>query len=112
MARQSSRSTSPPLRLHLLGVFQIERGAQMLRLPTRKVESLLAYLVLHPDPHPREELAALLWGDVTDAQARGSLRKALTLIRQHLGGEILLADRETVQLVPTFPIWVDALEFQ
>ena len=112
MARQSSCSTSPPLRLHLLGVFQIERGAQMLRLPTRKIESLLAYLVLHPDPHPREELAALLWGDVTDAQARGSLRKALTLIRQHLGGEILLADRETAQLGPTFPIWVDALEFQ
>jgi len=111
MARKFSSSTSSPLRLSLLGTSRIERGAQMIHLPTRKIESLLAYLVLHPEPHPREKLAALLWGDVTDAQARGSLRKALTLLRKYLGSEILLADREAVQLNPGLSLWCDAREF-
>ena len=51
----------------------------------RKTESLLVYLILHPDPHPREQLAALFWGDSTDDDARRSLRVALSGRRK--GGE-------------------------
>ncbi|MDE3089921.1 MAG: tetratricopeptide repeat protein [Chloroflexota bacterium] len=101
----------PRLRLYLLGSFRLERDEQTLRLPTRKVESLLAYLALFPEQHPREKLAALFWGDVPDPLARGSLRKALTFIRIHLGNAILFSDRETVQLNPRYPLWTDAREF-
>lgn len=74
----------PRICLYLFGTFRIERDEQPVRLPTRKVQALLAYLVLHSAAHTREKLAALLWGDSPDEQARGSLRKALTLLRAHL----------------------------
>ncbi len=56
---------SPRLRVYLLGAFRLERDsphrvppgstrkqAQPVQLPTRKIESLFAFLVLHPEPHP------------------------------------------------------------
>ncbi len=108
-----SRKKSPPsFKLHLLGSFRLENEHGELRLPTRKIESLLAYLVLHPEEHAREKLAALFWGDSTDTQARDSLRTALKNLRKQFGADLLLADRDTIQLNPTFPLWVDAKEFQ
>ncbi len=101
-----------PLRVYLLGSFRLERQGRSIHLPTRKAESLCAYLALHPEPHPREKLAALLWGGSTDAQARHSLRTALASLRRALGEDVLLADRETVQINPDFPVWVDAHGFQ
>lgn len=103
---------SAQLRLYLFGHFRLERGVQPIHLPRRKVEVLLAHLVLHPQAHSREKLATLLWGDVRDAQARHSLRTALNSLRKQLGDDVLLTDRETVQLNPDFPLWVDAREFQ
>lgn len=111
LARASHAAVSNALRVYLLGPFRIARGTQTIRLLRRKVESLLAYLVLHPEEHPREKLATLFWGDFSDAQARHSLRTALLTLRKQLGDEILSVERETVQVAPTFPLWVDALEF-
>ncbi len=102
----------PAVRLSLLGAFRLERDGRPIPLPTRKVESLLAYLVLHPEQHAREKLAALFWGDVRDEQARRSLRVALTTLRKQLGDDIVLTDREPVQINPDYPLWVDAKEFQ
>jgi predicted ATPase/DNA-binding SARP family transcriptional activator len=82
------------------------------RLPTRKVESLLAYLALHPQPHAREHLAALLWGDGTRAQAAASLRTALSALRKPLGAAALIADRHSLQLNPGLDLWVDVRAFQ
>lgn len=59
--------------------------------------SLLAYLVLEPGPHGREELATLLWGESSDADARASLRQALKHLRDGLG-PILDAERTWVRL--------------
>ena len=97
-----------PVRLYLLGAFRIEHRGAAIHLPRRKVESLLAYLVLHPEEHTRDHLATLFWGDFTDDQARASLRNSLTVLRKTFGDELLLTDRETVQLNPAFPLWVDA----
>jgi DNA-binding SARP family transcriptional activator len=47
--------------------------------------ALLAFLVLEPGSHSREELAALLWGEHPDEQARASLRQTLTHLRAALG---------------------------
>jgi non-specific serine/threonine protein kinase len=105
-------SDETPLRLFLLGSLRVERGAQTIHLPTRKVESLLAYLALYPQAHSRDQLAALLWGDAPDDQARASLRVALSTLRKTLGDDLLLTDRETIQLNPGFPIWVDGREIE
>ena len=93
---QAFRETRPdpvPLCLFLLGAFRLERGGQTVHFHTRKVESLLAFLALHPDAHSREKLAALFWGDVGDEQARLSLRVALSTLRKELGDDLVLADR-------------------
>ena len=103
---------SPGLRLYLLGTSRIQRHNLPIRLPTRKAQSLLAYLVLHPTEHSREKLAALFWGDSTDQEAKHSLRVALAMLRSHLGENLLLAGRETVQINPDYLIWVDVLEFE
>ncbi len=98
--------------LYLFGSFRLEKDAIIVTLPTRKIEALLAHLVLYQHAHAREQLAGLLWGDSSDEHARRSLRTALSALRKHVAGDLVLADRETVQLNPACPIWVDALEFQ
>src|SRR5205823_1400988 len=72
----------------------------------------LAYLVLHPNPHAREHLAALFWGDTPDEQARHSLRTALHEVRRHLDADLLWAEKTTIQLNRHYPLWVDAREFK
>ena len=74
------------LRLTLLGGFraQLAEGAA-LALPVRKTQALLAYLALPLGrAHSRDELAALLWGGMPAAQARGNLRHALSRVRKAL----------------------------
>jgi predicted ATPase/DNA-binding SARP family transcriptional activator len=107
-----SQRAEQPYRLHLFGAFALLCEGKVIHLPTQKTQQLLAYLVLNSTPQPREHLAALLWGDSSMEQASGSLRKALTLLRKALGQESLLADRETIQINPSFTLWVDALDFQ
>ena len=67
-----------------------------------KALALLAYLVLEPGIHSREELAGLLWGESTDDEARASLRQALKLLRGHLG-KTLRCDRSMVRLTGVIP---------
>jgi predicted ATPase len=100
------------IRLFILGSFCLERGGATIHLPTRKAESLLAYLALHPQPHAREKVAALFWGDSPDDLARRSLRTALASLRKEIGDEVVLADREIVQFNSSDHVWVDAIEFQ
>jgi predicted ATPase/DNA-binding SARP family transcriptional activator len=100
--------SDPQYRLHLFGGFRLERDGVTVKFPRRKSEALLAYLALYPQEHAREKLAALFWGDAPDENARRSLRQALSDIRNELGEDTILADRETVQLNPNFRMWTDA----
>jgi DNA-binding SARP family transcriptional activator/pimeloyl-ACP methyl ester carboxylesterase len=86
--------------LKLFGGFQarLEPGLPV-TLPTRKAQALLAYLALRPEPAPhRDSLAALLWPDRTDGQARASLRHAVYELRRALAGSpyILKTEGDTV----------------
>lgn len=99
------------VQLHLLGPFLLQ-DTKPIRLPRRKVEALLAYLALYPQAHTREQLAALLWGDVPNARARTSLRTALRVLRQHVSPDLLVSERDTLQLNPDYPLWVDARELE
>ena len=103
------------LQLSLLGGFECRTNkGELVRFPTRKVRALCAWLALHADdPQPRNSLAALLWGEQSDAAARLNLRKGLSRLRACLPGAaadslvayddqvVLLTDRVTVD-VPCF----------
>ena len=71
--------------------------------PTRKARAILAFLCSHPGQRfTREQIAALLWGDRGEAQARASLRQALLEIRQATaaGPPVLQADRTDIWAEP------------
>src|SRR5262249_2991994 len=102
----------PLVTLTLLGGFELRIGAKVLPL-SRKAEALLAYLAVTSAPaHSRSKLAALLWGDTTDDDARNSLRQVLFRVRRALGrasriltinGELVGLDQQSVQTdVATF----------
>ena len=97
------------LLLRCLGQFRLEANGQPCILPTRKTAALLAYLLLHPEVHDREQLVARFWGDFGEEQARRSLRTALSALRKAVGETAVLADRTMVQFNPDFPTWVDAI---
>ncbi len=97
----------PSYRLYLLGGFRLEQDQRKVNLPRAKMKTLLAYLALYPQEHPRETIAALFWGDSTDEQARLSLRVALNALCQEIHPDLLLTYRETVRLNPGFPLWFE-----
>src|SRR3954447_22039939 len=104
-----------PLRIELFGNLRILRGAEpVAALNTSRLQSLLAYLVLHAEaPQSREQLAFLLWPESSESQARTNLRQLLHHLRRALPGENspLLSDNHTVQWRRDSECWVDALEF-
>jgi DNA-binding SARP family transcriptional activator/alpha-beta hydrolase superfamily lysophospholipase len=73
--------TAPePLRLSLLGEFELARGGKKLALPaSKKTRALLAYLAVTAKTHRRDRLCSLFW-DVPD-DPRGALRWSLSKLR-------------------------------
>jgi DNA-binding SARP family transcriptional activator/pimeloyl-ACP methyl ester carboxylesterase len=73
--------TAPePLRLSLLGEFELARGGKPLALPaSKKTRALLAYLAVTGKPHRRDRLCTLFW-DMPD-DPRGALRWSLSKLR-------------------------------
>ncbi|MEW8398751.1 MAG: BTAD domain-containing putative transcriptional regulator, partial [Candidatus Thiodiazotropha sp.] len=95
-------SPSRVMELSLFGGFQLidDTGAAV-ELRARKTKALLAWLALHQEKsQPRERLALLLWEESGDAQARHSLRQALSGLRKVLGShaDALVTDQESVLL--------------
>ncbi len=102
------------LELRLLGGFALKNDAgETIQISSRKSRALLAYLALsNGRAQSRERLAALLWADSNEAQARTSLRQALSALRKSLDdqAQILDAGLEVVTLIPE-TVWVDAVAF-
>jgi DNA-binding SARP family transcriptional activator len=102
--------------LTLLGGFDARpHSGSPLALPTRKARALLAYLAVPLGrAHPREKLAALLWGDMPDAQARGNLRQALSRLQKAWAGVAvpgMIFQSDTVALDPS-AVEVDVAAFE
>src|SRR5262249_18716810 len=89
-------------------------GGRPLALPA-KAQALLAYLAARPgQAHPRDKLAALLWGGTGQEQARSNLRHTLFTIRQTVRGlspGILVSEAQAVAFEPA-AVDVDVLTFE
>ena len=103
------------LRLTLLGGFEarVDPG-RVLRLRARQTSALLAYLALPCGrSHPRDKLASLLWGHLTQDEARNRLRQTLFALRKAFGpGDVacLQTDGDTLILDPA-RVEVDVTRF-
>ena len=91
------------LNLQLLGRFRATTGSgSEITIQSKKGRALLAILaVSQSGGMSREKLAALLWSDRGEEQARSSLRQTLTILRKELavaGQDLIVADDLRVEL--------------
>lgn len=89
--------------LSTLGGFELRQsGGRPIVLTSRKARALIAIVAAQRDLRmSRPRLAALLWGDRAEPQARGSLRQALAELRRSLGASgapLLRTDGDAVTL--------------
>jgi len=98
------------LRVSLLGVPAISLDGTAITFQRRSSLALLAYLAVSPTAQPRDSLATLLGGEVTDDQARKLLSNSLTDLRRDLG-DYLLITPHTVAFRHDQPHWLDVVEF-
>jgi two-component SAPR family response regulator len=72
--------------IHLLGDYFVNYNGQSLDgFGTVRLQSILAYLLLHCDiPQPRQRLAFLLWPNSSESSARNNLRQLIHQLRKAL----------------------------
>ena len=112
----AGREGACTLEIHLLGGFRMMcDGVLFARLNTPRMQSLLAYLLVHRHtPHSRQRLAFALWPDSTEPQARTNLRKLLHELRQILPefDRYLHAEGSSIQWRTQTPMELDVAQFQ
>ena len=99
----SESSATEVLDISLFGGFLLrDHEGRVIELTGQKDRALLGFLAASPDtPFSRDKLAALLWGDSGDKQARDSLKQALLRLRRafdRLSNKPLITNRQTVIL--------------
>jgi WD40 repeat protein/DNA-binding SARP family transcriptional activator len=100
------------LRLALLGHLEIRRrGAAVTGFTSNKVKALLCYLAVTGQPHLRPALAGLLWGELPEASAQNSLRKALSNLHQLLGPHVDIS-RDSVAFNRDSAYYLDVEAFE
>jgi DNA-binding SARP family transcriptional activator/predicted ATPase len=106
----------PTLQIRLFGDFQLlYQGELVTTLHQARLQSLLAYLVLHRRaPQSRRHLAYRLWPDSTEAQARTNLRRELHHLRNTLpeAEQFLAIGAQTVQWRVDAPYTLDIADFE
>ncbi|MGN6755560.1 MAG: ATP-binding protein [Thermomicrobiales bacterium] len=106
----------PLLRVELLGDCSLTYGDQRVTtIATPRLQSLLAYLVLHRDVlQPRQHLAFLFWPDTHEAQARNNLRQLVHQLRRALPAAegFLHTDASTLCWHSGTPFTLDIAEFE
>ncbi|HTA46738.1 MAG TPA: AAA family ATPase [Bryobacteraceae bacterium] len=104
------------MRIQLFGNLRISfEGRPVSTVNTNRLQSLMAYLVLHGDaPQPRERLAFSLWPASSESQARTNLRQLIHHLKRALPAECNLL--ETTHLDVQWPgnaaCVIDVTEFQ
>ncbi len=108
-------SRSQKYKLRLFGGFHLSNGNdEAIMLRARKSKALLAWLAVNPDQaHQREKLAALLWPDSDETQARHSLRQALGGLRKIMpDNDSPIESTKDWIMLDSKLIEVDALRFE
>ncbi|MEM7131842.1 MAG: BTAD domain-containing putative transcriptional regulator [Chloroflexota bacterium] len=83
-----------PLEFILLGPHSIQLNHQRINeFSTSKSQALLIYLAVTARVHVREELATLLWQDMSSDNARRNLRGALSNLRKLVGDFLLITPK-------------------
>src|SRR5580704_10069776 len=104
------------MRISLFGNLRISfAGRPVTTVNTNRLQSLIAYLILHRDvPQPRERLAFILWPASSESQARTNLRQLLHHLKRALPSEcnLLTTDHFAVQWRQDALCTVDAVDFQ
>src|SRR4051812_21767641 len=100
----------------MLGRLRVTFGEQLLTsVSTNRLQSLLAYLVLHADvAQSREHLAFLLWPESIESQARTNLRQLLHHLRRALPVDcsLLVTDNHTACWRAHSACSIDVVEFE
>lgn len=106
------------LSLSLLGTWQATvDGEPITSFESDKVRALLAYLAVESDrPHRRESLAALLWPERSEPNARRNLSQALFNLRQAIEDReanlpFLLVTQQTIQFNRNSEFHLDVAAF-
>lgn len=89
------------LALKLFGPFQASLDGIEVRISSRRSRAMLAMLALAPGGAiARDRLAATLWPDRSEEQARASLRQELSSLRRVLGADngFLTADTDCIRI--------------
>ncbi len=108
----------PTLKVYLFGPPKVVRGDTPLSLGSLKSQALFYYLITTRQPHARDKLAALFWGDTPDRQAKASLRQALYEVRRGLeSGELaaqpyILSAGGVLRFNTQSDYWLDVEEFE
>lgn len=104
------------LRIQLLGDFRLSYGHELVtEVDTPRLQSLLAYLLLHRDaPQSRRRVAFLFWSDSSEGQALTNLRNLLYHLRQRLPDpeRFLDVDRSTLRWRVESPFDLDVARFE
>jgi predicted ATPase/DNA-binding SARP family transcriptional activator len=104
------------LRIRLLGDFRLSyTDAPTSPINSPRLQSLLAYLVLHPDaPQPRQALAFQLWPDTSEAQARTNLRQLVHGLKQALpdADQFIVTSAQTLQWRSDASFQLDVADFE
>jgi len=104
------------MRINLFGNLRISNsGRPVTSVNTSRLQSLIAYLILHGDaPQPRERLAFVLWPGSTESQARTNLRQLLHHLKRALPAECqsLVTDHYSVRWRREAACEIDVVDFQ
>jgi DNA-binding SARP family transcriptional activator/predicted ATPase len=104
------------MRISLFGNLRISfAGRPVTAVNTNRLQSLIAYLILHGDtPQPREQLAFMLWPASSESQARTNLRQLLHHLKRALPAEcnLLVTDHFTVGWRQDALCTIDTVVFQ
>lgn len=109
------------LSIELFGKFGARLdGHPVSGLEAGKVQELLCFLLLHrTQPHSREKLAGLLWGDSSTTQSKKYLRQSLWQLQtalepyaQTTGEKLLICEPNWIQINSACALWLDVQEIE
>jgi DNA-binding SARP family transcriptional activator/predicted ATPase len=100
------------IQVSTLGKLLITRdGIALDDFVSTKAILLFVYLAMHPGPHPRKKLAAILWSETSDEQALKNLRTVLSSIRQQVN-EAVIVTHDELAINSSLSVEVDASIFE